>query len=283
MGFWEFRGKRLSLHTPRIMGILNVTPDSFFDGGKYTRLERALERAFELVEQGADMIDIGAESSRPGSKRISVEEELRRLMPVLERLVQEGFPLPISVDTTKPRVAREALEVGAEILNDIRGFRDRELLLLAKEYQAGLVVMHMKGSPENMQDNPFYTDPCEEILVFFRDRLEEIQKLGISLTSVVLDPGIGFGKRLEDNLEIFANLPRFCQLGVPLLVGASRKSFIRMICGPSAPRLGGSIAAHLWCISQNVRIVRVHDVLEMKEALEVWRAIEERRQQGLKI
>ncbi|MBI4063866.1 MAG: dihydropteroate synthase [Elusimicrobia bacterium] len=264
---------RSPITLPRLMGILNVTPDSFYDGGRYLSPEAA-ERLRELADDGADLIDIGAESSRPGSARISADEELGRLRPIFQVLRNYQLP-PISIDTTKSKVAKEAFASGAAILNDISGLRhdpDGMLGALNGFSQSRLVLMHMKGDPQTMQMNPDYQDVFGEIAEFFEERLRFLEKNGISGERVILDPGIGFGKKLEHNLEILRRIPDFKKrFGRPVLIGASRKSMIGMILDGAPPeeRLEGSLTVAVWCAEQGVDYLRVHDVKETWRALKV--------------
>lgn len=257
-----------------------MTPDSFYDGGRYQG-EEAQTQFDKLSVEGADIIDVGAESSRPGSERISEREELARLAPLFEswghRIGAKG-PL-ISIDTMKGAVARYALEHGAAIVNDITALRfDPEGMTAALKAfpKSRVVLMHMLGDPKNMQANPRYENVISEINNFFEERLEFLSKSGISAERVILDPGIGFGKRLEDNLEILANISAFKKFGRPVLVGASRKSMIGVLLGglPAQERLEGTLAAHLFCARQGVEYLRVHDVAATKRALTVWSALD---------
>ncbi len=252
----------------RIMGILNVTPDSFSDGGKYNDVERAVEHAYEMVKQGADIIDIGGESSRPFSSPVSEEEELARVIPVLEEL--DGVKVPISIDTYKPRVAEEALKRGATIINDIYGLRREGMAEVAREYGAAVVIMHMKGEPKNMQMNPRYDDVIGEIMSFFRERVEFARSRGIDDSQIILDPGIGFGKRVEDNLMILRSLESFKCLGFPILIGTSRKSFIGKILDVDiTQRVEGTIATNVLALINGATFFRVHDVQENLRALKI--------------
>ena len=266
---WEIRDEELILNKPFIMGILNITPDSFFDGGLYEKPQKAKERAFQMKEEGADIIDIGGESSRPGAEPISEEEELNRIMPVIESLSDLG--IPISVDTYKAKVAEEALEAGVKIVNDISGMRfDKNLVKIVSKYRAGYVLMHMLGTPKDMQKNPYYEDVIQDISNFFRERINFALENGIKKESIVVDPGIGFGKRLEDNIEIFKRLKAFSVYGRPLLIGASRKSFIGMLTETrKEERLEGSLASVAIGYLRGVKIFRVHDVKETKRFLDV--------------
>ncbi|MEW5994890.1 MAG: dihydropteroate synthase [Candidatus Zixiibacteriota bacterium] len=271
-------GRRLTLERPLVMGVLNVTPDSFSDGGRYVDTEDAVARAREMIAQGADIIDIGGESSRPGAEPVSGEEEQRRVIPVIELLRRET-DVPISIDTYKSATARAAIDAGADMVNDISALRfDGDMVTLAAQTGVPVVLMHMLGTPRDMQDNPCYENCVEEIAAFFAERIAYCENGGIERRQIILDPGIGFGKRVSDNLEILARLPRFTQFDLPLLVGASRKSFIGKVhsAGTSADRrLGGSIAAAVAAVLSGADIVRVHDVAETVEALRVLQAIRE--------
>lgn len=253
-----------------IMGILNVTPDSFSDGGQFLDPEKAIEHGLRMVEQGADIIDIGGESSRPGSEPITVEEELRRILPVIKGLRKQTDCF-LSVDTTKASVAKQALDEGVDIINDISAGRfDPEILPLAKKYNASVVLMHMKGQPKTMQINPDYENLLEEIGQFFTERINEAQKLGFDSCQLIIDPGIGFGKRLNHNLLLLNYLDYFQRFHVPLLIGVSRKSFIGEITTqPPENRLAGTIGACLAAIFRGAHILRVHDVQPVKEAVQV--------------
>ncbi|TES94465.1 MAG: dihydropteroate synthase [Candidatus Cloacimonadota bacterium] len=262
-----------------IMGVLNVTSDSFSDGGKFLEKEKAVKRALEMVEEGADIIDIGGESSRPGSTPISLDEELTRVLPVLDEL-KEKIDVPISIDTYKSAVAEKALESGAEIVNDISGLRfDERMVEIVREKKAGVVIMHMQGTPKNMQEHPYYNQVVEEIYNFLKERVKFAISEGIEDKRIIVDPGIGFGKRLEDNLEILNRIKEFKSLGFPLLVGASRKSFIGHILNlPVEKRLEGSLAACAIALEGGVDIVRVHDVSATKEFIDMFESIRGRKQ-----
>ncbi|RMF87916.1 MAG: dihydropteroate synthase [Nitrospinota bacterium] len=249
------------------MGILNVTPDSFYDGGKYQDPEQAVAHGLALAAAGADIIDIGGESTRPGAHYIDEEEELRRVMPVIERLVDQ-VQVPLSVDTRKAGVARRAIAAGVQIVNDVSALRsDPRLAPLIAESGVSVVLMHMQGDPLTMQQNPTYTDVVEEILAFFRERIAYALAQGISPEQIIIDPGIGFGKRLVHNLEILRHLPRFRQLGFPVMLGHSRKGFMYKALGlPPAERLAPTIAIAVLAMLQGVNILRVHDVKEMVQA-----------------
>lgn len=256
------------------MGVVNVTPDSFFDGGFYSDAEKALSRALELLQEGADIIDIGGESTRPGSDPVSAAEEIRRVIPIVHRLRQKTDRL-ISVDTMKSEVAQAALDAGADIINDISGLRyDSRMPALTAQYRAGLILMHMKGTPKTMQANPFYEDVVAEVRSFLHERLHVALAHGIPKERVIIDPGIGFGKRLEDNLTLLNKLPALEELGRPVLIGVSRKSFIGKILDlPPYDRLEGTIAASILGVVRGAAILRVHDVRAVKRAVLVAQAI----------
>lgn len=245
------------------MGVLNVTPDSFSDGGKFFDLEKAVAHARKMVEEGADFIDVGGESTRPGSDPVPVEEEIRRVVPVIERLTKE-ISVPISIDTYKSAVARAALDAGAVIINDISGLTfDQEMIPTAAQYGASVVIMHIKGSPKTMQQNPEYDDVVQEVAEYLRSQAAKAETSGVK--QIIIDPGIGFGKKLNHNLDIIKQLREFNRPGYPLLVGPSRKSFIGTLLDlPAEQRLEGTAAAVTACILNGANIVRVHDVKEMK-------------------
>lgn len=254
-----------------IMGILNVTPDSFSNGGRYFEKAAAIERALKMVEEGADMIDIGGESTRPGSEPIAIEKELRRTIPVIEALAGK-ITIPLSIDTYKSEVARKALDAGASMVNDISGLRfDPEMPKIISEYKVPVVIMHIKGRPKDMQQNPAYEALIPEIMDYFRRSMIIAEQSGISEDKIIIDPGIGFGKTSDHNLEIINNLSEFSLLEKPILVGPSRKAFIGKILGdvPVTERLEGTAAAVAVCIMNGANIVRVHDVKEMVKVVKV--------------
>lgn len=255
---------------PLVMGILNVTPDSFSDGGRYMERKRAIEHAREMVSQGADIIDVGGESTRPGAHPVSLEEEVNRVVPVVEALSRE-LEVPISVDTRKAPVAKMALETGAIMVNDISGLRfSPHMIDVVAQYRPWVVVMHMKGTPKDMQEAPWYEDVIGEVEGFFEDRLRYLESHGISKERVILDPGIGFGKRLEDNLSLLRNIDRFLHLGCPIMVGPSRKSFIGNVLDlPVEERLEGTLAAVSIAVFQGAQMVRVHDVQPVRRAVDL--------------
>ncbi len=265
--FWEIRNNTLDLaQNTLIMGIINTTPDSFSDGGKFNSVDSAVEHAYRLQQQGVDILDIGGESTRPGADPVSEQQELDRVIPVIERL--KDISIPISVDTWKSGIAKHALDAGAHIVNDISGLHfDPEMAKVVAEYQAGLVVMHTKGTPRNMQSNPVYKELIAEIKTYLQNSLQIALNAGISKQQIVIDPGIGFGKTLEDNFKIIRELKSFKDLDLPILLGPSRKSFIGNTLNlPPDQRLEGTIAAITAGILNGADIVRVHDVLECKRA-----------------
>jgi dihydropteroate synthase len=256
-----------------VMGVLNVTPDSFSDGGDYFKKLDARKRFAEIEKEGADIIDVGAESSRPGSKRLEIEEELNRLeeiFPLFER-----SSIPVSIDTYKAEVAETALSRGARIVNDISALRmDKKMVEVIRDYKAKIILMHMKGTPETMQKKPYYEDVIKEIGKFFEERIEFCISKGINEDKIILDPGIGFGKRQEDNLTILSKLEELVSFGFPILIGTSRKSFIGRVTGEEPKnRLDASIATAVYSYLKGVSIFRVHDVKQTKNALSVICAI----------
>lgn len=266
--------KLLSSERPLIMGILNVTEDSFYDGGMYFQTEKALSRAKEMIEEGADIIDVGGESTRPFSKRVPLEEELRRVIPVIEG-IRSFSDIPVSIDTYKAEVAKRAIEAGANMINDISGLSfDEGMVRVAKEKDVPLVIMHIKGRPEDMQVNPYYDDVISEIKAYFSERIGFAKSFGIREENIILDPGIGFGKRVEDNLKILKHLSEFKDLGRPILVGTSMKTFIGVITNsPVNERLSGTLASVAISIWNGADIVRVHNVKEAKKVVDLVHAI----------
>jgi dihydropteroate synthase len=254
---------------PKIMGIINLSPDSFYPGSRVPSVPAALNVAERMIEEGADYLDVGAESSRPGSKPISEEEELAIILPVVSQLCKL-FPVSISVDTYKPGVAQKVLEEGASIINDITGLRYPEMAPLIAEYNAGVVIMHMRGSPENMQENLHYDDCVGEITRFLEQGIQTAESAGIDSDRIWVDPGIGFGKTVKQNLDILAHLDSFISLQKPILLGTSRKSFIGKILDlPVAERLEGSLATAVIGIMKGASILRVHDVQETCRAVKI--------------
>ncbi|MBM3296474.1 MAG: dihydropteroate synthase [Candidatus Aminicenantes bacterium] len=256
------------------MGVINVTPDSFYDGGRFLDPGRAVERGLELVEQGADILDVGGESSRPGSDPVAEEEEMRRVLPVLRGLRGRSKAF-LSIDTTKRRVAEAALDAGADIINDISAFRfDPSLLDLAAARGAAVVLMHMLGRPKTMQHAPSYGDVVAEVRTFLEERAAAAREAGVARESVVLDPGIGFGKRLDDNLALINNLPALGESGYPLLVGPSRKSFLGALLDlPAEERLEGTLAAAVLSVVRGAHVLRVHDVRAVSRAVRTAEAV----------
>lgn len=257
-----------------VMGVLNVTPDSFSDGGAFLHVGAAVQRVLEMVREGADIIDIGGESTRPGAVPVSVEDEIRRVVPVLERLLPD-IEIPISVDTRKLEVASAAVAAGASIINDIEANRKNEAMwqLVAKS-GAGYVCMHMQGTPETMQTNPAYDDVVAVVENFFQERLGGLRSCGVQSDQIILDPGIGFGKKIEHNLVLLSSLERLAQLDRPLLLGVSRKSFLGKVSGPDPKqRLAPALACASLAVQAGVRLIRTHDVLETVQAVRMTEAI----------
>jgi len=259
---------------PLIMGVLNVTPDSFSDGGRYLDPDAAVAHAVAMAEQGADLIDIGAESTRPGSDPVDEKEEIRRLIPVVGAVCRK-VSVPVSVDTTKAAVARKALDAGAAIVNDISALRfDPLMKAVVAETGAGLVLMHMQGTPKTMQQAPSYRDVIEEIRQFFVERIRAALEAGIGAEQILLDPGIGFGKNLAHNLSVLAHLDALVALGYPILVGVSRKAFIGQVLDrPGDERVMATAAAVAVAILRGARVVRVHDVKRMRDVVKIVNAI----------
>ena len=257
---------------PLVMGILNITPDSFSDGGKYFSLSSALKHAEDMIADGVDIIDIGAESSRPGSEPVSLQEELDRIMPVIEALKECGRPL--SIDTYKPEVMTEAITVGADMINDICGFQSEASLKAVSGSSCGLCVMHMQGEPQTMQDNPRYGNVTLEVTEFLKEQVDRMKKAGIARDRMCIDPGFGFGKSLEDNIILLKHIDFMREkLDLPVLAGLSRKSVVAKLTGkPVEKRLAGNLAIALSAVEHGAAIVRVHEVAETVDALKVWMA-----------
>jgi dihydropteroate synthase len=254
-----------------IMGILNVTPDSFSDGGLYIDKKKAVMHGIKMISDGADIIDIGGESSQPGSEPISIAEEIKRVLPVVRELSSK-INIHISIDTYKPQVAEECIRAGACMINDISGLRDKDMLRVARKYKVPVIIMHIQGTPKTMQENPQYKDVVKEIIVFFKKQIEIAERNGVK--DIIIDPGIGFGKTLEHNIEIIRNLKRFKKLNKPILIGVSRKSFLGKITGLKVnERLSATLSAVVICAMNGANIFRVHDVKECKQALMVLDAI----------
>jgi dihydropteroate synthase len=257
-----------------IMGIVNVTPDSFYDGGKYAETAAAVAQGKKLAEEGADLLDIGGESTRPGSIPVPVQEELARVLPVLHEL-RQAVGIPISIDTSKAKVAEAALDAGADIINDVSGLQfDPEMKTVAAKYRCPVIIMHIKGTPQTMQNMPYYNDVISEICDYFEQRVKEIVGWGIAPEQLLIDPGIGFGKRLQDNLIILKNMASFADLGFPLVVGPSRKGFIGTILElPVEERMEGTAAAVSAAILNGAHIIRVHDVKAMVRVARICDAV----------
>lgn len=265
---WRCRGREVVCGAKTlIMGILNATPDSFSDGGRFQTLEKAVARGLEMVKEGADIIDIGGESTRPGAQPVSVEEEIRRTTPIIAELKRQPRCL-ISIDTQKAEVARAAIAAGADIVNDISALTDPDMVNVAAETGTGLVLMHMQGTPQTMQQNPRYDDVVSNVWNFLEERMEFAVERGVAPEQICLDHGIGFGKTDEHNLALLSAIPMFGTSGRPVLIGASRKSFIGRMTGQEQPekRLAGSLAVAAFAILRGARILRVHDVKESCDA-----------------
>ncbi len=269
---WKLRTRTLACGLrPLVMGIVNVTPDSFSDGGRYHDTQAAVDHALELAAQGADILDIGGESTRPYSSPTATEEERRRVEPVLRRLLSQT-ELPVSIDTSKAAVARAALDMGVEIINDVTGLSgDPEMIDLARRSQAGVCVMHMQGTPQTMQDDPRYVDVVADVTDYLRRRRDTLEDQGIERARICLDPGIGFGKTHQHNLTLLARCHQLHALGCPLLVGHSRKGFIGKVLQDSgADRLAGTLGVAASLAAQGVQVIRVHDARAVREALALF-------------
>lgn len=267
-------GRILKFDRPRVLGIVNVTPDSFSDGGEHATLEAAVAHGLRLAEEGADALDVGGESTRPGAQDVSVEEEIKRVVPVIERLAKETS-LPVGVDTSKPEVMRAAVAAGAGMVNDVYALRRDGALEAAAELGMPVVLMHMQGEPRSMQDAPQYDDVVGEVHRFLAERIFAAEMAGIAKKNIVVDPGFGFGKNREHNLLLLAQLERFAELGVPVLAGLSRKRTIGELTGREDPheRVHGSVAAALIAAQRGAKLLRVHDVAATVDALKVWNAV----------
>lgn len=265
----------LDLTSPKIMGILNFTPDSFSDSGKFFSLDKALFQVEKMLNDGADIIDIGGESTRPNAPIVPLEEELQRVVPLVEA-VRQRFDCLISVDTSKAEVMRQSAQVGADIINDIRALQEPNALETAAELALPVCLMHMQGSPQTMQQNPDYDDVVEEVSEFLNQRIFACLTAGIAKEHIILDVGFGFGKTVQHNYQLMKHLPLFADSGYPVLAGLSRKSMIGAVLDkPVDQRIIGSVAGALLCIQQGAKIVRVHDVAETADALKIWRAMME--------
>ncbi len=274
------RDRILDLARPVVMGILNTTPDSFSDGGRYQTVEEALGQIASMVEAGAEIIDVGGESTRPGSDPVSLEEEMERVLPVLRQAVGTFDEVLFSIDTTKYEVASDALEAGVHIVNDVSGLKkEPRLAKLCSDYEAGYILMHSQGDPKTMQNDPDYEDVIGDLKNFFEKQIAILQKEGVD--RIILDPGIGFGKKLEHNLEIINGLDQFLDFGFPLMVGASRKSMIGRLLDnrPVDERLAGTLAVHYHCLMKGALLLRVHDVQEAKDSIRIFTAIQQAEKQ----
>jgi dihydropteroate synthase len=258
------------------MGIVNVTPDSFSDGGRFLAHDAAVAHGLELVRQGADLLDVGGESSRPGALPVDAEEELARVLPVVRELAEKAG-VPVSVDTTKAAVARACLEAGARVVNDVTALRgDAEMAAVVRDFGAGVILMHMRGTPETMQENPAYGDVVREVGDFLEERLQAAVEAGIAAGQVVLDPGIGFGKAVGHNLRLLARLGELGRRGRPVCLGVSRKGFLGAVLGrPLEERLAGSLAAACFGLAGGAALLRVHDVAPTRDAVRLWQALQE--------
>jgi dihydropteroate synthase len=266
---WQCVDRALDLCLPAVMGVLNVTADSFSDGGRFSRPEDALRQALRMVEEGAAIVDIGGESTRPGATPATLDEELRRVVPVIESLRRESRVF-ISVDTSKPEVMRAAIAAGADIINDVRALREAGALEVAARTRAGVCLMHMQGEPRSMQVAPHYDDVLREVGTFLADRIDACRAAGIVLARLAVDPGFGFGKNTSHNLELLRGLSRLKSLGLPILAGLSRKSLLARLTGRDvADRLAGSVALATVAVLNGARIVRAHDVAATLDAMKV--------------
>lgn len=274
MALMQFAGRSLDLSRPQVMGILNVTPDSFSDGGRYNHLDDALRQAEKMFAEGASIVDVGGESTRPGAKVVTLDEELERVLPVVEGIVKR-FDGIVSVDTSSGQVMREAAKAGAGLINDVRALEREGALQAAAESNLPVCLMHMKGTPETMQENPLYDSVESEILAYLMARAKCCQSAGIASSRLILDPGIGFGKTLPNNLELVNRIDKFCQLGFPVLIGLSRKTMIGQLLNADVnDRLYGTLAGNAIAYQRGARLFRVHDVKPHVEMLEVMYRIE---------
>lgn len=270
---WRHRTGELVLDRTRVMGVLNVTPDSFSDGGLFFDPDAAVHRGLEMVDQGTDLIDVGGESTRPGSDPVPAEEEWRRVGPVIQTLGRK-VDVPLSIDTMKPEVARKAIQAGAAIVNDVSGMRDPAMVRTVAEAKSGVVVMHMRGNPKTMQEHTEYADVLGEVIGFLADRMAALEAAGVASPDIAIDPGIGFGKSLDHNLALMRGLGELAALGHPVVVGLSRKSFIGNLGGgEKGERLPASLAAAALAVSRGAQVVRAHDVVETVRAMRVVDAL----------
>ena len=271
----DCNGRSLTLDRPRVVGVINVTPDSFSDGGQFADVDAAVSHGLRLAEEGADMLDIGGESTRPGAHDVSIDEELKRVIPVIEQLAARTS-LPIAIDTSKPEVMRAGVAAGAGMINDVYALRREGAMDAVAELRVPVCLMHMQGEPRSMQDAPHYDDVVGEVHRFLTDRLFSCEISGIDRRKVMVDPGFGFGKDMEHNLALLRRLERFADLGSGVYVGLSRKSMIGTLTGRKQPadRAAGSVAAALIAVQRGARMVRVHDVAVTVDALKVWHAVQ---------
>ncbi|MDR3619801.1 MAG: dihydropteroate synthase [Paludisphaera borealis] len=268
---WEARGRLIADGSvPKVMGIVNVTPDSFSDGGRWFSTDAAVAHGLKLVEDGADLLDVGGESTRPGAEIVSIDDEQERVVPVIERLARETG-VPISIDTTKPEVARQAMLAGASIVNDVSALREPGMVEVVSSTGAAVVLMHMQGTPQTMQDDPRYDDVVAEVRAYLVERIAWCEARGIPRSRIAVDPGIGFGKSFEHNMALLRNLDQFANLNSILLIGISRKGLLKKITGRGmAQRSTSSVVCSLAGCRQGARVVRVHDVGPMVDAIRVW-------------
>ncbi|SKB00228.1 dihydropteroate synthase [Caloramator quimbayensis] len=265
-------GKKFVFDSTKIMGILNITPDSFYEGSRVATVDLALHRALEMIEEGADILDIGGESTRPGSEPISEDEEIERVIPIIEAIRKFNKEILISVDTYRAKTAEYSIKAGADIINDISAMTfDKDMAKVVKEYDVPVILMHIKGTPKNMQSNPYYDDVLKEVYEFLKERIEYAKSFGIEKEKIIIDPGIGFGKLLEHNIELIKNIDYFNKLSCPILLAHSRKSSIGAVLGnlPPKDRLEGTIAVSCFAALKGVDMIRVHDVKENKRALKM--------------
>jgi dihydropteroate synthase len=265
----QFKDKFIDLSTPRVMGILNVTPDSFSDGGTFNILENGLVQADLMLSEGADIIDIGGESTRPGAQAVSVQQELDRVIPVIEAMSQR-FDTIISIDTSKAQVMTEAINAGASLINDVRALQESGALVAAVEANVPVCLMHMQGQPRVMQQNPHYDDVVNDVMIFLQERISVCRDAGINVEQIIVDPGFGFGKSLEHNYQLLANFEEFHTLNVPVLAGMSRKSMIgNLLQREIGQRLAGNVAVATVAVQKGAQIIRVHDVKETVDAVKI--------------
>jgi dihydropteroate synthase len=265
---------KLDLTKPRVMGILNVTPDSFSDGGHYSQIDAAVQHALTLIDEGVDILDVGGESTRPNAIPVTLVQELDRVIPVIEALTAHQINIPISIDTYKPAVMRAAIAAGASIVNDVRALQEEGAIAAVANTDVGVCLMHMQGTPQTMQDNPHYVDVVEEVVAFLSERVAHCQHAGIVSNRLLIDPGFGFGKTRAHNITLIQQLDGLTQLGLPILVGLSRKSVLGQVTGNDVDaRLHASVAAAVVSVMKGAHVVRVHDVKATVEALKVVAAI----------